>query len=89
VELPTVAVFSQKAPFPIIIGDSELSLPEHAVEMFRLLGGGFGDTPAGLPDSLVAVLACTSHVATACQRDLLIAIIPRFSTRRCATRAEG
>jgi pimeloyl-ACP methyl ester carboxylesterase len=52
---------------------------EHAVEMFRLLGGGvFGDTPAGLPASQLAVLPGTSHVTLVDRADLLLAIIPPF-----------
>jgi hypothetical protein len=53
--------------------------PEHAVEMFRLLGGGvFGDTPAGLPNSQLAVLPGTSHVTLVSRADLLLSIIPPF-----------
>ena len=37
---PPEAVQSIKAPTLIIIGDSDVVRPEHAVEMFRLLGGG-------------------------------------------------
>jgi len=37
---------SMKAPTLLILGDSDLVRPEHAVEWFRLLGGGvFGDMP--------------------------------------------
>ena len=51
----------------------------HAVEMFRLLGGGvFGDTPAGLPAAQLAVLPGTSHVTLVDRADLLLAIIPPF-----------
>jgi hypothetical protein len=47
--------------------------------MFRLLGGGvFGDTPAGLPASQLAVLPGTSHVTVVYRADLLLAIIPPF-----------
>jgi hypothetical protein len=47
--------------------------------MFRLLGGGvFGDTPAGLPDSQLAILPGTSHVTVVARTDLLLAIIPPF-----------
>ena len=47
--------------------------------MFRLLGGGvFGDVPAGLPNSQLAVLPGTSHVSLVYQADLLLSIIPRF-----------
>ena len=66
-------------PTLLIIGDSDLIRPEHAVEMFRLLGGGvFGDTPAGLPNSQLAVLPGTSHVTAVYQTDMLLAMIPRF-----------
>lgn len=66
------------APTQVIIGDSDLVRPEHAVKMFRLLGGGvFGDF-AGLPDSQLAVLPGTTHVGVVMQTDLLLAIIPPF-----------
>ena len=79
VEWPSDAIRSIKAPVLIVIGDSDLTVPEHAVEMFRLLGGGvFGDTPAGLPNSRLAVLPGTSHVSLVYQADLLLSIIPRF-----------
>ena len=49
------------APTLIIIGDSDSTRLEHAVEMFRLLGGGvFGDI-LGLPKSQLAVLPGTAH----------------------------
>ena len=68
-----------KSPTLLIIGDSDLVRPEHAVEMFRLLGGCvFGDTPAGLPNSQLAVLPGTSHVSLASRTELLIPIINSF-----------
>jgi pimeloyl-ACP methyl ester carboxylesterase len=68
-----------KAPTLIIIGDSDLVRPEHAVEMFRLLGGGvFGDMPPGLPASQLAVLPGTSHVSIISRADLLLPIIMPF-----------
>ena len=73
------AISAIKAPTLLIIGDSDLVRPEHAVEMFRLLGGGvFGDTPAGLPASQLAVLPGTSHVTLVHRADLLLSIIPPF-----------
>jgi pimeloyl-ACP methyl ester carboxylesterase len=78
-DLPEEAIRAIKAPTLLIIGDSDLVRPEHAVEMFRLLGGGvFGDTPAGLPNSQLAVLPGTSHVSVVHRADLLLAIIPSF-----------
>jgi len=77
-DIPAEAVAAIKAPTLIVIGDSDLVRPEHAVEMFRLLGGGvFGDV-AGLPDSQLAVLPGTTHVSIASRVDLLLAIIPPF-----------
>ena len=68
-----------KSPTLLIIGDSDLVRPEHIVEMFRLLGGGvFGDTPAGLPNSQLAVLPGTSHVSLVNRIELLIPIINSF-----------
>ncbi len=68
-----------KAPTLLIIGDSDLVRPEHAVEMFRLLGGGvFGDTPAGLPNSRLAILPGTSHVTIVDRAELLVPMITPF-----------
>src|SRR5262249_22841947 len=78
-DVPAETIRAIKAPTLLIIGDSDLVRPEHAVEMFRLLGGGvFGDTPAGLPNSQLAVLPGTSHVTVVYRADLLLAIIPPF-----------
>lgn len=78
-DLPAEAISSLKAPTLLIIGDSDLVRPEHAVEMFRLLGGGvFGDTPAGLPKSQLAVLPGTSHVTVVNRADLLVPMITSF-----------
>jgi pimeloyl-ACP methyl ester carboxylesterase len=78
-DLPAEAIRAIQAPTLLIIGDSDLVRPEHAVEMFRLLGGGvFGDTPEGLPHSQLAVLPGTSHVTVVDRADLLLSIIPAF-----------
>jgi pimeloyl-ACP methyl ester carboxylesterase len=78
-DLPAESIRAIRAPTLLIIGDSDLVRPEHAVEMFRLLGGGvFGDTPAGLPRSQLAVLPGTSHVSLVYRADLLLAIVPPF-----------
>jgi pimeloyl-ACP methyl ester carboxylesterase len=78
-DVPAEAIAAIKAPTLIIIGDSDLVRPEHAVEMFRLLGGGvFGDMPPGLPASQLAILPGTSHVSLAYRADLLIPIVTSF-----------
>ena len=64
-----------------MIGDSDLVRPEHAVEMFRLRGGGvFGDMPPGMPASQLAVIPGASHVSIAIRADLAGAdrhVVPR------------
>jgi pimeloyl-ACP methyl ester carboxylesterase len=51
------------APTLLIVGDSDAVRLEHAVELFRLLGGGVMGDLAGLPKSQLAVLPGTSHFA--------------------------
>jgi pimeloyl-ACP methyl ester carboxylesterase len=78
-DLPAETIRAIQAPTLLIIGDSDLVRPEHAVEMFRLLGGGvFGDTPAGLPKSQLAILPGTSHVTVVTRAEMLLAMIPAF-----------
>jgi pimeloyl-ACP methyl ester carboxylesterase len=75
---PAEAIQSIKSPTLVIIGDSDIVRPEHAVEMFRLLGGGVPGDVAGLPNSQLAVLPGTTHVTLVERADLLLAIIPAF-----------
>jgi pimeloyl-ACP methyl ester carboxylesterase len=50
-------------PALILIGDSDGTRLEHAVEIFRRLGGGvFGDLAPELPSSQLAILPGTTHV---------------------------
>jgi pimeloyl-ACP methyl ester carboxylesterase len=49
-------------PVLVIVGDSDIVRPEHAVELFRLLGGGVVGDIVGLPRSRLAMLPGTSHV---------------------------
>lgn len=70
-----------KAPTLIIIGDSDIIRPEHAVELFRLLGGGVPGDSAGMPNSQLAILPGTSHVTIVTRADLLLPIIPAFLDR--------
>jgi pimeloyl-ACP methyl ester carboxylesterase len=77
-DIPAADIAAIQAPTLILCGDSDLVRPEHAVEMFRLLGGGvFGDV-AGLPKSQLAILPGTTHVGLSQRPDLLLAIIPPF-----------
>lgn len=65
-------------PMLIIIGDSDIVRPEHAVEMFRLLGGGVIGEMAGMPNSQLAVLPGTPHSTLMERADLLLPIVNGF-----------
>ncbi len=71
------------SPTLLIIGDSDAIRPEHAVELFRLLGGGVPGDLAGLPQSQLAVLPGTTHFvppgfAVLDRADWLLLMIPPF-----------
>jgi pimeloyl-ACP methyl ester carboxylesterase len=62
----------------VVIGDSDGTTPEHAVELFRLRGGGvFGDL-AGLPSARLAILPGTTHVGLIDRADWLVPMIAEF-----------
>mgnify|MGYP005850862069 CR=1 FL=1 len=78
-DIPAETIAAIKAPTLFIVGDSDIVRPEHAVEMFRLFGGGImGDTPAGLPASQLAILPSTTHVTLVGRANLLLPIILPF-----------
>ncbi|MBW3632871.1 MAG: alpha/beta hydrolase [Chloroflexi bacterium] len=63
----------------IVIGDSDVVRPEHAVELFRLLGGGVPGDLAGLPKSQLAILPGITHVTVVFERtDLMLSMIEAF-----------
>jgi pimeloyl-ACP methyl ester carboxylesterase len=71
------------APTLIILGDSDGVRLEHAVELFRLLGGGVMGDLVGLPTSQLAVLPGTAHFVPPGsglldRADWLLAMIPPF-----------
>jgi pimeloyl-ACP methyl ester carboxylesterase len=51
------------APTMIVVGDSDIIRPEHAVTMFRLLGGGVPGDLQPMPACRLAVLPATSHTS--------------------------
>jgi pimeloyl-ACP methyl ester carboxylesterase len=77
-DVPAEVIQAITAPTLLIIGDSDIIRPEHAVELFRLLGGGVAGDLAGLPKSQLAILPGTTHVTLVQRADLLLAIIPPF-----------
>jgi pimeloyl-ACP methyl ester carboxylesterase len=71
------------APTLIVLGDSDGVRLEHAVELFRLRGGGVMGDLAGLPQSQLAVLPGTAHFVPPGfglldRADWLLAMIPPF-----------
>ena len=68
-----------KVPVLIIAGDSDVLTVEHAVQFFRLLGGGaMGDMGQPMSASRLAILPATSHTAVITQVELLYALIDPF-----------
>jgi pimeloyl-ACP methyl ester carboxylesterase len=66
-----------KAPALIIVCDSDIILPEHAVALYKLLGGGsLGEL--SMPASQLAILPGTMHTLLTQRTDLLMAMIPNF-----------
>jgi pimeloyl-ACP methyl ester carboxylesterase len=58
---PAEDVRGIEAPTMIVVGDADAIRLEHAVELFRLLGGGAMGDLAGLPESRLVVLPGTAH----------------------------
>jgi pimeloyl-ACP methyl ester carboxylesterase len=71
------------APMLIVLGDSDGVRLEHAVELFKLRGGGVMGDLSGMPESQLAVLPGTSHFVPPGhglldRLDWLLAMIPPF-----------
>jgi pimeloyl-ACP methyl ester carboxylesterase len=77
-EWPAEAVRSITAPTMLVYGDSDIVRPEHAAELFRLLGGGVPGDLAGLPRSRLAVLPGTTHVTLVHRADWLVPMVTEF-----------
>lgn len=68
-----------EAPAFVAIGDSDTVRPEHAVELFRLLGGGVPGDLFGLPASQLAILPATTHASILYERgDALATLLVDF-----------
>jgi pimeloyl-ACP methyl ester carboxylesterase len=69
-----------RVPTLLIIGDADVVVPEHTVEMFRLLGGGVVGDLGVLPSAQLAILPGTSHVGLLERIDWLSSMILAFLT---------
>src|SRR5688572_6023922 len=74
------AIAAIAAPTLLIYGDSDVVRPEHAVALFRLLGGGVpSDLTGSLPSSQLAILPGTTHRSIVNERaDQLLAVSEPF-----------
>jgi pimeloyl-ACP methyl ester carboxylesterase len=75
---PAADIQAVAAPALVIVADSDVVRPEHAVELFRLLGGGVPGDLGGLPRSRLAVLPGTTHVSLVDRSDWLTPMITEF-----------
>lgn len=67
------------APTLVLCGDADLVRPEHAIELFRLLGGARDDGGmAGVPASQLAILPGVTHFTIINRVDLLRPIVTPF-----------
>jgi hypothetical protein len=62
----------------VMFSDDDLMTLEHAVAMFRLLGGGVLGDLAPMPPTQFAVLPGTSHIGVTGRADMLMTMIPPF-----------
>jgi pimeloyl-ACP methyl ester carboxylesterase len=80
VSWPRERIVGLQIPTLLIVGDADLVRPEHAVEMFRLLGGGGPGDLVELPRAQLAVLPGTSHAGMLDRVDWLSSMIVAFLT---------
>jgi pimeloyl-ACP methyl ester carboxylesterase len=66
-DMPDADIRAIRAPSLVLIGDKDIILPEHAIEMSRLL-----------PNGQLAILPGTDHMAVINRVEMLLAFIPPF-----------
>ncbi len=77
-EWPAETIKNLGKPVLLVIGDSDIVRPEHAVEFLRLLGGGVVGDISGLPSSRLAVLPGTTHITLVHRADWLASMVEEF-----------
>lgn len=76
---PDDAIRAIPAPTLILLGDADGVRPEHAVDLFRLRGGGIPGDLGGLPSARLAVLPGTTHVGLIGERSAwLVPMVAEF-----------
>jgi len=77
-DLPVETIRGIPAPTMVIVGDADIITPEHAVELFRLRGGGVPGDFVPMPPTQLAVLPGTSHMMLIARTEWLGSMIPAF-----------
>jgi len=67
-----------KSPTLIIAADGDGVLPEHAVEMYRLRGGGYMIDFGPIPAAQLAIFPGSSHISVMMQTEWLLSMITPF-----------
>lgn len=75
---PPEAIVAIAAPTLIVVGDGDVVRPEHAVELFRLRGGGVPSGIVGPPTSRLAVLPGTTHFTLLDRTEWLVSMTTEF-----------
>ena len=74
----TAAVKNIKCPVFMAIGDADGVRYEHAIELFRAVGGGRMGDIHGLPKSRLAILPGTTHIGMIKQPEMIIPMVTNF-----------
>jgi pimeloyl-ACP methyl ester carboxylesterase len=75
---PAEDIQGVQSPTLVMVGDSDQVRLEHAVELFKLLGGGVPGDLVGMPQSQLAIIPAASHVSLLYRVDLLNTFIVEF-----------
>ncbi|ETK30920.1 hypothetical protein MPTA5024_37755 [Microbispora sp. ATCC PTA-5024] len=75
---PADRIRALAAPVMIVLGDADIVRPEHALEMFRLLGGGVPGDLTPLPRCRLAILPGTTHTSIPQRAEWLAPMIDEF-----------
>lgn len=67
-----------KAPVLVMIGDADIIQPEHAVEMFRMFGGGRSGDMGPMPNSRLAVIPGANHMSFMTSAEAWLPMVTSF-----------
>lgn len=74
----TEQVDAIQQPALIIIGDSDSVMPAHAIELFKLFGGGVPGDFVGQPASQLAIIPNTTHGSIMFRADAILPLVVLF-----------